>query len=687
MSLRASFTSKQSQHRSNLDIGVPQRIKGGFLCGLFKSFRKLLMKNGPLSSFMVALSSFATSVMLMAPALSALGADVLTPIDLRQVKVGGEIGRRIDITVRNNLLAIDLDHDFLAPFQKRTAQEPDGSTGLVGMVIDSAVRLAAYTGDERVVAVKNHLVEGIIKTQEPDGYVGMFDSSNRMWRMWDLHEMGYIIYGLVSDYQFCGEQRSLNAARKAADYIIQQWPTMPLDWPQQTHVAIHVAVTGLDRTMLALSVASGDWRYRDFVIKERRLSDWNQGIVIGRRDQIAGHVYGFMAECLAQLDLYRLQPSESLLAPTDRAMRFLTDQDGMAITGGVGQWEIWTDDQDGRGELGETCATAYQLRVYESLLRLRGDGCYGDLIERTIYNALFGAQSPDGRQIRYFTPFEGRREYYFHDNMCCPNNYRRIMAELPTMIYYRTGNGLAINLYSDSQATIALTNGLSLAVRQETDYPSSGRVVIHLDPSQPVAFPLKLRIPRWCHQAHVAINGLSDQTSPAGGGFLTIEREWKAGDQVKLDMPMDWRLVLGRKRQSGRVAVMRGPIVFCLNPQQNVSLAKADGAGLNRSNVVQFNNGWVNDLAKADGADLNSLVIISGSLEPPITCNTVRPGGVACRLQASDEDWSTGEKGNLVLTLTEFADPEGKDIYFRIPDLSIAVPDELVGLKNEQSNR
>jgi len=97
------------------------------------------------------------------------------------------------------------------------------------------------------------------------------------------------------------------------------------------------------------------------------------GIVIGRRPLIEGHVYAYMARALAQLELYRIQPQPSLLVPAHRAVDFLTRADGLSITGAAGQLEIWTDDQDGRGDLGETCATAYQLRVYDNLLRLEGD--------------------------------------------------------------------------------------------------------------------------------------------------------------------------------------------------------------------------------------------------------------------------------------------------------------------------
>ncbi len=231
----------------------------------------------------------------------------------------------------------------------------------------------------------------------------------------------------------------------------------------------------------------------------------------------------------------------------------------MTITGDAGIYEVWTNDQDGRRGLGETCATAYELRVFDNLMRLEGDSRYGDLMERTIYNALFAAQSPDGRRLRYYTPFEGDREYFDKDGYCCPNNFRRIVAELPTMVYYRSGAGVAVNLYTPSEATVDLNNGVALKIRQGTDYPSSGHVVIRLDPSKPAEFPLQMRIPRWCEQVRVEVNDHPWAPLILPGKFFTLRRQWRAGDRVTLDMPMTWRMVLGRKRQSGAPPLCGAP--------------------------------------------------------------------------------------------------------------------------------
>jgi hypothetical protein len=249
---------------------------------------------------------------------------------------------------------------------------------------------------------------------------------------------------------------------------------------------------------------------------------------------------------------------------------------------------------------------------------------------------------------------EGPRKYHSGDTYCCPCNYRRIIAELPQMVYYRTTDGLAVNLYAPSEASLALADGTKIAVRQETDYPNSGMVTIHLDPAQAATFTLRLRIPAWCKTARIAVNDEPAEEVP-GGKFHGLSRSWQPGDRVRLDMPMDWRLVRGRKRQAGRVAVMRGPLLFCLNPQGDEKLADCDGA------------------------DLGQITLDPESLAEPISDTSVRPDGLACPIEAWKPGYACARPGDLKLRLTELADPGGQAVYFRLQDFTGAVEDELFG--------
>ena len=577
---------------------------------------------------------------LLLAATAARAADRLTPLDLRAIKnVGGEIGRRIDVTAANNLLVLDADGEFLAPLKKRTRKS--GYVGL-GKLIDSLVRFAAHTGDQRVLDRKKHVVAETISTQEPDGYIGLFAPEARMWSLWDVHEMGYIVYGLASDHKYFGEERSLAAARKLADYIIKRWAAEPQRGVGEDSINTHMAVTGLERALLLLHERTGDRRYVDFCVNQRRLPEWDLPIVRGRWGKIEGHAYAYFAHCSAQLWLNRLQPADGLLAQSRRTMDFLTAGDGLTIGGATGYHECWHDSQDGQIHLGETCATAYMLRLLDDLIRLEGDSRYGDVAERAIYNSLFAAQSPDGRKIRYYTPFDGPRVYYPKDSYCCPNNYRRIVADLPGMIYYASGDGLAVNLYTPSTAELKLPGGEALSVKQETDYPNSGKVTLRVDPAAAREFTLALRIPGWCKGAKVWVGGKPCEGPIRAGAFYELRRQWRPGDKVELEMPMSWRFVKGRKAQAGLVAVMRGPLLFCLNPAGNEKLSDVN---------------------------LRIITLKPSTLKGPLPDDTVRPGGLACRVDAwSPGCWYPHAKPDLALTLTEYPDPAGQATYFHVPN-------------------
>lgn len=585
--------------------------------------------------------------------------DKLYPINVANVKLGGEIGRRIDVTMNNNIKKLDLNKNFISHFQQKLGPGAVGGAFIgMGMLIDACVRFAAYSHDPEMVLLKDNLIDKIINLQLNDGYSGFYKEDKRLWSGWDIHEMAFIIDGLISNYELFGDVRSLNSAIKTADLILSHWNEMPVDFAKT--VDMHVLVTGIDWAILKLYRVTGEKRFLDFSEIQKPLTDWNTKIAIGRRLGVSGHMFAYFAMCQSQLEFYRLFPNEKLLKQTENALTFLTANDGLTITGSAGIREIWTDDQDGDGELGETCATAYQIRIFENLLRLYGDSKYGDLIERTVFNGLFAAQSPDGNKIRYYTPFEGDRHYYQHEYMCCPGNYRRIISELPSLIFYNLPkNGIAINIYTPCTATMELLNKTKVTLRQETDYPNSGKVEIYVSPSKATKFNLLLRIPAWAKNSKVTINGAEWDERAEPGSFLRINREWSENDRVTINMPMDWRLVNGRKRQAGRVAIMRGPVIYGFNPEANPEAT-------------------LNGARKFD--DLKRLLIDASTLSTPLVSNSIRPNGLVGEISGWRENFSglANGKPEFKLKLTEFADPDQKIIYFKVPDYSIAVEDELI---------
>lgn len=580
----------------------------------------------------------------------------LLPVNIREVKVRGEIGRRIDATVSANLLGIDVDSVFLQPFRERN--RPDGYIGL-GKLIDATVRFAAYTNDPRVLQLKHHLVAEAIKQQEPDGYIGILAPESRMWGVYDIHETSHIVLGLANDYRYFNEQASLDAARKLMDFTLDRWSNEPdrIPGPDGTRGRMYGVTTGLDAALLTLYEQTGNARYLDFLVHfpQYQLANWRVSPKIGY-DHMDDerHCYIFMALCVAQMQLHGIRPDPGLFVQAQKAIDFLLREDGLLVSGSCSFNEGWHSDQCGSGNVSESCATAYLIRMLDRLLRAEGDPHYGDMMERAIYNALFAAQSPDGRTLRYFSPLDGKRAYYSQDTFCCPNNFRRIMAELPTMVYYKRGTGVMVNLYTASAATIHLDGGLALSVRQETDYPGSGDILLHLDPSRRAAFSVSLRIPQWCTAASVTVNNQPIDKAVEPGKLLVIDRTWQPGDCVRMQLPLAFRWVKGRQLQAGRAALLRGPVLFCLNPTRNEELGSEDPG---------------------------EIMVDPASLEGPFHDSTIRPGGQACRVRAwSPGTWSPTQPADLTLVLSEFTDPGGEATCLAVPaaDANMIIDDELI---------
>jgi hypothetical protein len=482
-------------------------------------------------------------------------------VSLSKIKVDGEIGRRIQQEIDSNLLRLDLAPGglFLEPFQTHSLAGHGGQYGgFVGLgnTLDSLVRFGKYTADPQILSLKDSVFETLIGTQETNGYIGTFASDGRVVNAFDLHEMVYLIQALVDDYRYTGSQKSLTAATKLGTMIMN---TKSADWIYNN--IRDVRKLNVERAFIALGDATDQPDVREYGIGCMNLRDWQES-----PDQ--QQAYWFLNRCLAQVDLYRTEGDPKLLVESQNAISYLTLSNGMYVTGETGIGEQTSTTQESRGNTGETCATAYLIRLCHNLLQVEGNSKYGDIMERSIFNALFAGTSDDGRQLRYYTTIDGNRAYMNADTYCCPNNYRRIISELPEMVYYLTSGGFAVNLYTASSVKLDVSTNLFVEARQETDYPSSGSITLYIDPLKAATFSVSLRIPSWCTRPGVTVNGVT-VTNVTSGTFLVINRKWIGGDVVRINLPMEIRLIQGQKKQIGKVAVMRGPMVFCLAPDKS----------------------------------------------------------------------------------------------------------------------
>ena len=573
-----------------------------------------------------------------------------------KVTIGGYIGERFETSIRGNLLKLDLEKDFFGPFVRR--ESAGGFVGL-GKHADAAVHYAWNTKEPAVIAHKEKVIGFIVDNQLPDGYTGFLSETNRLSKLWDIHEMGFIVQGLLSDWELFGNRAALEAARKNVRYVIDRWKTLPDNWEMRS-ITDRETTLGFGYGVARLYAATKDERLRDFLRNERALDDWNDPIVIGRDRMIYGQAYGYTGTCLEQLELYRYDPKPRYLETSLRALDFQTKGDGVLIDGNGGICECWTNDQDGEGCVGETCNVTFELLFWDELYRLGAAdrALLGDLMERAVYNALFAAMSADGRRLRYYTPLNGERKFWPNDLYCCPNNFRRGMSRLPEYVLYAEGRSAAANLYTACEANLEV-GGTGLRIREETDYPKSGRVRFTMDPDEETCFGFKVRIPRWVKNPSVRINGREVTYKYGPGQLLNLPKVWKKGDTVELDFPMEVRTVRGRKRQSGRFAVMRGPVVYALDTRT----------------VDEFKDMHPWDVQTVMMMDPNDL--------------TYRDGRIRARI--STKEWAVGIADVSVdgkvpenvrfVELVPFASETANLTYFRAPNIErdCRAEDELFG--------
>ena len=600
--------------------------------------------------------------------------DKLCRVTLNQQELGGEIDRRIKNLIYQNYMVVDLDGKWLDHFRDRTDRGEQSHVYYgVGKVFDAGSLFTAYTGDPKVAARTQYIIDELVKSRDADGYLGFWsvEPENRQNHInWILHEQEYINLAFVRNYRATGNPQSLAHAKVMGDYILKTFPT-----PQNPcYDAGQICTAGLPEGMLELYRVTGDKRYLDFAadtphgnehgeVQLASLRTWEQDF--SRRPR---HVYVMLARCYTQTELYRLTGEEHLLNMSQFMRNELLKQGsgGMLVTGSCSDGEQFTYNQNGRGMIGESCVTAYVLRWIDSLMRLEGDMRYGDLLERTIYNALLAANSPDGRWIRYFTPFTGDRQYDERDFFCCCGNYRRAVAELPEKVHYRTPEGgIALNLFTDSTKTFDV-KGQAVTILQETAYPNDGDVKLTFSTENPAPFAFQFRTPRWCEEITLRVNDEVPVTiDPLGQklGCYALKRRWKNGDVVNISMPMTWRFLRGRAIQDDRVTLLRGPIVYCVGKDQNAKLLAS--------------------------SEPRNLVIDPASINEPVRDDSIRPNGLKVVAKAWPNQECAGEQVDVILT--EFIDPSGQDVYFCVPDLADTAPirltdDEIVTWPNEFVN-
>ena len=455
-----------------------------------------------------------------------------------------------------------------------------------------AVGFALQSGDiPSLHADAQKIIKEIVTVQEPSGYLNTYYVQDRVKdrmtpdvQRWghELYNLGHMIQGAIAYYRATGERSLLEASmRFVDDYLLPSFGPVADKKPIFSgHPEIELALIELYRTTgekkyltLAGYILQGDERIK---VPERAYVYHFCGIPFTSRTHLEGHAVRAMYACCGATDYYMETGDEAYLKTLDVLWNDLVTSQ-MYVTGGVGarsQGEAFGDSYElpNFTAYGESCAAIGNMMWNWRMLAATGEARYADVIERALYNGINSGMSLDGTLYCYrnplaFDPSGGdkiRNPWY--DTTCCPPNLERTFASLPGYFYSTSRDGLYLHLYDNSQLDWHLEDGTGLKVVQNTKYPWGGMAEINVAPTKPTEFVFYLRIPGWSDGTQVEINGKPVPGATAGQ-YLALRRRWSLGDVINVKFNMTPQVIEANARvvdDYARVAVQRGPLVYCL---------------------------------------------------------------------------------------------------------------------------
>lgn len=454
-----------------------------------------------------------------------------------------------------------------------------------------AVGFVLQSGDRpELRAMAEKLIDEVVAVQEPSGYLNTYYQDDRKsLRMLpqtqttghELYNIGHMLQGAIAYYRGTGDRKLLDAGiRFVDDFLMPNYGPAPKKPIVSGHPEIEMGlielyrITGDKRQLdLAGYILEGDKRIE---LPERRTIYMFSGTPFTARTKLEGHAVRAMYACCGATDYYMETGDDTYLKTLNTLWNDMTSTK-MYVTGGVGS----RSDGEAFGDAyelpnfrayGESCAAIGNMMWNWRMLAVTGDAKFTDVIERALYNGINSGMSLNGTMYCYrnplaFDPSTGdkiRNPWY--DVTCCPPNLERTFGSLPGYFYSTSSDGIYVHLYDNSQLDWHLEDGTGLKVKQKTNYPWDGGVEITVTPAQASTFTLYLRIPGWCERAQVTVDGKS-LAGPKAGEYLPIRRQWSAGDVIHLQTEMTPQVLAANPRvadDSGRVAVQRGPLVYCL---------------------------------------------------------------------------------------------------------------------------
>ena len=490
--------------------------------------------------------------------------------------------------------------------------------------IESACYVYAATRDKKLLAKMDEIVAVVAKAQKPDGYI----ASQIVARGWprfqnkqhhELYVMGHLMTAACAHHRITGKTDLLAVAERAASCVLKTFRARKRELAEfPVNPSIIMGAVELYRTtgrrdyldLANLFIDLRGSRYgkggRNPWAPVRNGSDMNQNWRPLRKEtEVVGHAVFFTYLFAGAADAYMETGDRTLLAALERLWTDLT-QRKMYITGGVSPMHkahpvrsfqpgtltaiVGDSIHEGVGapyELpndtayNETCGQIGNLMWNWRMLAVTGEARFADVMERSLYNAILSGIGISGTGWSYTNPLHWNgpghvlRSQDAHQrfdpgarHICCPTNLLRTVASWNGCLYSGGGGGLWVHHYGGSVFDGEVPGAGRIQVTQQTDYPWDGKVTLTVNAvSSKKPFPIAMRIPGWAKSATLTVNGKDAGVTCRPGTYAKARRAWSKGDTIELDLPLPVRLIVADPRVEftrNHVAVMRGPIVYCM---------------------------------------------------------------------------------------------------------------------------
>jgi hypothetical protein len=490
------------------------------------------------------------------------------------------------------LLALLEEHGVVDNFRRLSGRKNEGRKGPLYTDSDlykwmEAVAFVLQSGDHpQLRETLDKLIDDVLAAQEPSGYLDTYYVGERaklrfseMYRSHELYCLGHLLQAAIAYYRATGDRKLLDGGIKYADYVLRTFG--PEKKPAVTgHPEFEMALVELYRT-------TGDKRYLDFVnylftgeklrlqLTDEQVTYLFSGIPFTSRIELVGHAVRALYACSGATDYYLETGDAEYRETLDRLWKDLVERK-MYITGGVGSYAQGESvgaayDLPNQRAYAESCAAIANLMWNWRMLAASAQAPYTDVMEKALYNGINSGMSLSGTLYCYRNPLESRGDEAirqpWYDTTCCPPNLERTFASIPGYLYSTSPSGVYVHLYHSSTLDWHLEDGTRLKLVQQTKYPWDGDISLKISPTKAATFTLYLRIPDWSSKATVTLEGKPAPGKPKAGEYFAIHREWNGETTVRLQLDMTPHLVAANplvREDYGRVAVQRGPLLYCL---------------------------------------------------------------------------------------------------------------------------